>query len=207
MSDKILGPVLNERGLRYRRNILLVSAALLLIGLADEIEASNFAPFGLAIGNHIWWIGLTVLIFQHLIYWSEVSACWQIWKPGLNFKEVHDYVKRNIAATSKESPLLLFGLPGPKWFKPDPPKRLEVEWRLRKVPDGNYEHELFHFSGRRFRYFSKDRAEPVEGVSRYVVTRRAFLNARRRFLEFALVDVGAVALMSGGAIWVGVKAL
>ena len=48
MVYEMLGPVLNGRGLRYRRNILLVATLLNLIGLAEGIDVSGFEPFGLA---------------------------------------------------------------------------------------------------------------------------------------------------------------
>lgn len=37
-------PVLSERGQRYRRNILLISLALILVGSVGDIEAADFSP-------------------------------------------------------------------------------------------------------------------------------------------------------------------
>lgn len=208
VDTKMLGPVLNERGLRYRRNILLVSAALILIGVIEGIDASGFAPLGLAIGNHIWWIGPFALVYQLAIYRVEISASFHVWRLGLVFRDINQNEAKQPSTTSMQSPLLLLGWPGPKWIRPPSPDETEeVEWWLLESPAGFYEHQLFYYSGRRFKYLSESDAEPIIGVSRTRVSREAFINARRRFLEFVLVDIGLVALMAAAAIIVSLGAL
>ena len=190
MASEIVDPVLTERGLRYRRNILLVSPALLLIHYVPDIDASKFAPFGLAVGDNIWWIGAAALVFQMLIYLPEMYASWKVWRPKINFAGGRI---RNLFGIGYRHSYSLEG------------NKIVAITKLIKTSKHGYEKKVFRAPRESFfqliwRTLTINRLEEIDTGSGGGPARMVVLVARARYIEFVLVDVLLVFLSGLGAL-------
>lgn len=162
-------PILTSQGITYKRNVLLI-CVIASLSMLDGIDISKAKVFDLEVGNHLWSVGLALLIYHLISFVFEARQGWLIWD--------------DVKFAKKPTIIQLFGF---DYFQIQPERKQDYSLeRLRKV-NGIYNWYKF--------YYKKDGTPIMQGGRQKVSsvtntgTSEKFKLRKMQFLHFIFLDV------------------